>query len=204
MTDLGRGSNPTARESGEPSIPVVVYDACVLYPSFLRDVLLRVAAADLVACRWTDEIQIEWTRNLQRDRPNSDPMRVAATRAKMEKVFPSARVENYQRHIERLTNHRKDRHVLAAAIESGASQIITANLKDFPAHALSPDNVIAVAPDEFLINLYVDDPETVALTLNRHRVGLQKPALSAGDYVETCKRNQLVRLAGVLEADHRL
>src|SRR5438874_4108900 len=35
---------------------VVVYDACVLYPSTLRDLLIRIAQAGLVQARWTDRI----------------------------------------------------------------------------------------------------------------------------------------------------
>ena len=35
---------------------VVVYDSSVLYPSTLRDLLIRVAQAGLVQARWTDEI----------------------------------------------------------------------------------------------------------------------------------------------------
>lgn len=35
---------------------VVVYDACVLYPSTLRDLLIRIAQARLVQAKWTDQI----------------------------------------------------------------------------------------------------------------------------------------------------
>lgn len=35
---------------------VVVYDASVLYPSTLRDLLIRVAQIGLVHARWTEQI----------------------------------------------------------------------------------------------------------------------------------------------------
>ena len=35
---------------------VVVYDACVLYPSTLRDLLIRIHQAGLVQAKCTDEI----------------------------------------------------------------------------------------------------------------------------------------------------
>jgi len=35
---------------------VVVYDACVLYPAALRDLLIRIGQAGLVGARWTDTI----------------------------------------------------------------------------------------------------------------------------------------------------
>ena len=48
----------------------VVYDACVLYPAPLRDLLIRLAMTRLVRARWTEQIHNEWTRNLLADRPN--------------------------------------------------------------------------------------------------------------------------------------
>lgn len=41
---------------------VAVYDANVLYPSSLRDVLIRVAQAGLVQAKWTDRILDETFR----------------------------------------------------------------------------------------------------------------------------------------------
>jgi len=35
---------------------VVIYDACVLYPAPLRDLLLRIALTGVVRARWSDEI----------------------------------------------------------------------------------------------------------------------------------------------------
>jgi hypothetical protein len=35
---------------------VVVYDASVLYPSTLRDLLIRIAQSNLVQAKWTEEI----------------------------------------------------------------------------------------------------------------------------------------------------
>lgn len=40
----------------------VVYDACVLYPAPLRDLLMHLALSDLYRARWSDTIDDEWTR----------------------------------------------------------------------------------------------------------------------------------------------
>ena len=47
-----------------------------------------------------------------------------------------------------------DRHVLAAAILSGATHIITENLTDFPADALDPFAIEAIDTDDFLSRTY--------------------------------------------------
>jgi hypothetical protein len=47
---------------------VAVYDANVLYPAPLRDLLMRLALEDLFLARWTDEIHDEWIRNILKNR----------------------------------------------------------------------------------------------------------------------------------------
>jgi hypothetical protein len=39
---------------------VTVFDACILYPFHLRNVLIQAAVDRLVEARWTDEIHDEW------------------------------------------------------------------------------------------------------------------------------------------------
>lgn len=53
-----------------------------------------------------------------------------------------------------MTNHPKDRHVVAAAVECGAHVIVTSNLKDFPPAALLKCGVESRHPDSFLLSLY--------------------------------------------------
>src|ERR1017187_10384774 len=46
----------------DPSL--VIFDACVLYPFHLRNIVEQIAADRLVDARWKDEIYDEWIRNL--------------------------------------------------------------------------------------------------------------------------------------------
>ncbi|MCA2996342.1 MAG: toxin-antitoxin system, toxin component, PIN family protein [Gemmatimonas sp.] len=41
----------------------VVYDACVLYPAPLRDLLIGIAGTGIVRARWSDQILDECFRN---------------------------------------------------------------------------------------------------------------------------------------------
>jgi hypothetical protein len=45
---------------------IVVYDACVLYPNTLRDLLIRIAQSGLVQAKWTDRILDERCAGLSR------------------------------------------------------------------------------------------------------------------------------------------
>jgi hypothetical protein len=49
---------------------VVVYDACVLYPAPLRELLLRVGRTGLVRARWSEAILDECFRSILEARPD--------------------------------------------------------------------------------------------------------------------------------------
>ncbi|WP_312418648.1 PIN domain-containing protein [Shinella sp.] len=113
--------------------PVAVYDACVLYPFHLRNVLIQCAFDGLVEARWTDDIHDEWIRNLAANTQALPIERLIATRNRMKAVLPDADVSDYHRLIRNLRlPDLDDRHVLAAAIAGKASLIVTWNLRDFP------------------------------------------------------------------------
>jgi hypothetical protein len=94
---------------------VVVYDACVLYPSTLRDLLIRIAQTDLVQAKWTDRILDEVFGNIEKNRPDLDPDRLLRTRSLMNAAIADVLVADYEPLIGavHLPDH-DDRHVLAA------------------------------------------------------------------------------------------
>ncbi len=93
-----------------------------------------------------------------------------------------------------------DRHVLAAAIHGGASVIVTANLKDFPAEALSPHQIVAQAPDEFIRGLLLANPESTVIAFAADRARLSNPAMSPAEYIASLRRAGLTETATALEA----
>ncbi|HPB76681.1 MAG TPA: PIN domain-containing protein, partial [Chromatiaceae bacterium] len=58
----------------------VVYDACVLYPAPLRDLLMRLALLDLYRARWSDMIHDEWVRHVLVNRPDLTSDQLTRTR----------------------------------------------------------------------------------------------------------------------------
>jgi hypothetical protein len=55
----------------------------VLYPSTLRDLLIRIAQSGLVQARWTETILDEVFSNLRENRPDLDVGRLERTRELM-------------------------------------------------------------------------------------------------------------------------
>ncbi len=129
-------------------------DANVLYPAPLRDILLRLASADLYQPKWTELIQEEWVGNLLLNREDLDREKLERTKQAMNSAFPDANIEGYETLITALSlPDPDDRHVLAAAIEAGAHVIVTFNLKDFPIAQLKPFDIKAQDPDTFISHL---------------------------------------------------
>jgi predicted nucleic acid-binding protein len=141
---------------------VVVYDANVLYPSTLRDVLIRVGVARLSYPKWTDRILDEVFRNLRANLPDLDPARLDRTRRLMNDAIRDVTVTGYEHLIDQLDlPDPDDRHVLAAAIHAEAQVIVTRNLRDFPTDQLSAWGVEAQHPDDFLTTLHHDRPDAL-------------------------------------------
>lgn len=131
-----------------------LYDACVLYPAPLRDLLMWLGLSDLFRPRWSDEIHDEWIRNVLADRPDLTREQLERTRGLMNSNVRDCLVTGYEPLIAGLTlPDPDDRHVLAAAIRASADVIVTFNLKDFPPAALAPFGIEAQHPDEFVIHL---------------------------------------------------
>jgi hypothetical protein len=61
----------------------VLYDACVLYPAPLRDLLLRLALTDLYRARWSEAIHEEWIGAVLRNRPDLSRQQLERTSALM-------------------------------------------------------------------------------------------------------------------------
>ena len=85
-----------------------------------------------------------------------------------------------------------DRHVLAAAILSGADTIVGFNLKDFPEEALKPYDSEAQHPDEFL-NCQLDlAPNVVCAAAKKQRGSLKNPPMNVEEYLASLERLILI------------
>lgn len=141
----------------------------------LADTLLRLAAEPrLYLPRWTDHIMAEVSRNLQ-ENFGLTVEQAAYRESEIRKHFGEAWVEGYEDLIPAMTNHEKDRHVLAAAVRCGAETIVTYNVKDFPRSALAPYSVTAQGPSTFLKNVYELDRDVVLQALKEQAADIHKP-----------------------------
>jgi hypothetical protein len=179
--------------------PVVLYDANVLYPFHLRNLLIQLGVHGIVSPRWTDAIHDEWIRNLTAT-GRVDRQRLLRTLDIMKRVLPDADVGSYHYRIGGLVlPDAGDRHVLAAAIEGRAETIVTFNLKHFPAGTLAPFGLKARDPDSFLCALHESDPEAIAATVDAARLNLSRTAPSEKAFLESLCRQRLTAFVARLQ-----
>lgn len=139
----------------------VLIDACVLYPTVMREVVLGVAAKGLFDPRWSPRILEEWARAARKIGPQGETIargEIAAITAR----FPRAQVQIPQGVEARLwLPDPNDIHVLAAAVGCSADAIMTVNAKDFPRNELADEGLQRIDPDGFLVDLAMQNPDAV-------------------------------------------
>ncbi|QXT38092.1 RSP_2648 family PIN domain-containing protein [Gymnodinialimonas ceratoperidinii] len=140
---------------------IAVIDACVLYPTVLRQIVFGCAERGLIAPRWSDRLLEEWTRAAARNGGALDAELAQAEVTRANLQFPEALTPPGDEAPLWLPDPA-DVHVLATAIQGGAEVILTQNLKDFPARELSGYGIRAVAPDALLMDLWLEQPDAVA------------------------------------------
>ena len=111
-----------------------VLDANVFYSTWVTDVLLSFADADLYEPAWSDRIMGEVRNHLPHVWSRATQEGVDKYLAILDRAFPEASVTDWES-LERVVElpDSDDRHVVAAALKARADVIVTSNLKDFPA-----------------------------------------------------------------------
>lgn len=175
-----------------------VLDANVLFPTILREILTDLAADGLYRPLWSQHILDEWRHAAARLGPDQDAV-AGAEIALLRDRFPAAiTADDGIRAIDLSLPDPADRHVLETALAGEARLVVTANLRDFPRHLMSPLGLRALHPDAFLLDLHAAAPDRVAAAAMAAR---DKAARMGGRMTlsEMLKRSRLPRLARALK-----
>ena len=139
----------------------VMLDACVLYPTVMREVLLGCARQGLFEARWSERILEEWARAAGKLGP-SEEVWARGEIANLSANFPKASV-SYAVELERQywLPDPADIHVLTAAVVGSCDGILTMNAKDFPKNILGEEALLRWDPDGFALILLHQAPDQV-------------------------------------------
>lgn len=178
----------------------VIFDACVLYPAPLRDLLMRLAVTDLFKARWTDQIHEEWINALLREEGKFSREKLEYIRDLMDQHVRDAKVIGYESLIETIQlPDPNDRHVLAAAIRCNADAIVTANLKDFPKDILDQYHIEVIHPDDFVCYQLELAPGAVCNAVRLQRLALKKPPKTVEEFLVHLQKCQLPQTVSALK-----
>jgi len=162
--------------------------------------MIRLAQTRRFRARWTAQINDEWVRALTRDRPDLDRSSLDRTVHLLNRAVPDCLVTGYEHLVDKLElPDPSDRHVLAAAIRTGAQAIVTVNIRDFPEAILDQFEIFARHPDDFILDLADLEPAVVTTVAKEQRAALGNPGYSPQDFVERIRRQGLPGVAAFLE-----
>lgn len=176
-----------------------VLDTNVIYPLWIRDLLLWFAYHDLYTPKWSKHIFDEWLEVMIR---KGIPEAQALKRAeKLNEAFPDALVENYEPLIDTLKlKDTKDKHVLAAAIKANASLIVTNNIKDFPEKYLAGFGISAKCADDFFTDIIDLNHEVSVKAFRDLVVNKKNPPYDELQVLDIFRKNGLKETADYLHA----
>jgi predicted nucleic acid-binding protein len=177
----------------------VIYDACVLYPAPLRDLLIQLATGNLFRAKWTDAIHEEWIVSVLRDRSDLTRAQLSRTRSLMNMAVRDCLVTGYENLIDAIElPDPGDRHVVAAAIHAKADAIVTYNIKDFPKEALARHNLEAIHPDEFINHQIGLDESAIVVAATVCCTRLKRPPMTGPAYLDLLERLSLTMTVAAL------
>jgi len=179
----------------------VLIDACVLYPTVMREVVLGVAGEGVFEPLWSARILEEWARASAKLGPAQEVF-ARSEIALLKARWPKSSVIPRAGDLARLyLPDENDVHVLAAAIAGSADVLLTMNNADFPRATLAEEGVRRESPDMFLRALYDTHPDAVAKVAQAVRDEAQRLSGEAWPMRKLMKKARLPRLGKLLADD---
>ncbi len=177
----------------------VCLDACVLYPTVLREILMGAAAQGAFRPLWSSRILEEWARAARRLGPEGEAL-ARAEIAALREDWPGAEMRPRDGDLSRLhLPDPDDVHVLAAAVAGSADVLCTLNARDFPRRTLALEGMERLDPDQLLRRLWESHAGAVAATVARVHATAERLSGESLPLRSLLKRARLPRLARALE-----
>lgn len=166
-----------------------VLDANVLHPIMTTQVLLRLADRGLFRPIWSREILDEVQESLERR--GIDPAKIERRINVMEAHYPDAMAEDVVRFLSAVPDEVEadDRHVVAAALAGKADAIVTNDIGDIPAGALTALSIDVQSLDTFLLNQLTLDPDAVHGVFAEIEEDLRRPPMTIAEVLDAVEQH---------------
>ena len=178
----------------------VLIDACVLYPTVMREVVLGVASRGVFEPQWSARLLEEWALAARKLGPEGEAQ-ARGEIALLQAAWPRAEVrvpEGLERRL--WLPDPNDVHVLAAAIAGSADLILTLNAKDFPRGLLAEEGLSRADPDGFLLGCFEAEPAPVRAAAEAVLAEARRLSGEDWDLRRLFKKARMPRLGKALSA----
>ena len=173
---------------------VAVLDANVLYPQWLRDVLLTLAAMGYYDPVWSEQIIDEMRRNVLHDHPDIAPRHFdAVTIAALRRAFPEAWTDVPATLIAQMDNAPGDRHVLATAVAASAQLVVTANTADFHSRRFVGSGQIRIEDPAAFLTAALEEHDDVMSAVLEHLASNRRGVDSVSDVLDELARSDALQ-----------
>jgi hypothetical protein len=169
------------------------FDTSAIFGGALNDVFLTLAELGLYRPLWSTGVLDELRRTVVAH--GIDAAAVDYRISAMQSAFPDAEIQGYEELVAAMTNDAGDRHVLAAAVRANAEVLVTFNLRHFPAEALSPYDVEARHPDDFLLDQLDLHQEVTVAGVLRVVASYERPPMTALEFLGRLRAAGVPRFA---------
>ena len=177
----------------------LLLDACVLYPTVMREVLFGAADLGLFSPLWSDRILEEWARAAEK-RGQVEETVARGEIALARVAWPKASIIVSEGQYDRFwLPDPNDIHVLAAAVVGNADGIVTMNAKDFPRNILAEEGLQRFDPDTLLRSFYDQDGEGMARVANKVRQTAEELSGESWPLRKLLRKARLPRLGKALD-----
>jgi predicted nucleic acid-binding protein len=174
----------------------VFFDACVIVPITLTNVLLTAAEEGLVRPSWSPEVVGEAVEALLELFPDMTEARARRRFSRMDEFFAGASVEPDMSVVAGLNwPDPDDRHVVAAAVAAEAPYLITNDRTGFPEELMGQFNITVLTQDELLLRLINDDEDAMIDVVRLVAQRLDRPPLTVEEILAALERADAPRFA---------
>lgn len=185
-------------------LKVALLDADCLHKLYLRGILLWLADQGSYEPCWSKDILEETVQSLVKRFPSEGP-RLRKQINTIAAGFPEAEIFGYEHLVGTLgCPDPKDEHVLAAALTRKANKLVTLNVRDFPNDTGSRYGIEIVHPDDFLVELSIENQQVFLAATARWIAGYSRPKVSVIDVAQAMIRAGCPRFAGLLIAESEI
>lgn len=178
----------------------ILPDTNACYPISLLDLMLRLDEASLHEIIWTEDllVELEDTWVGQGIRTREDARRVCDD---IRTAFVGQDVprSEYEHLINEMPGSDPDDHVhAAAAVARAPTTIITENVRDFPSEPLAALGVRVCRPDEYLSEVFEEEPDEVIRIVGNMAADRHRPPMTVANVLSAIERAGATGFAGLV------